>query len=96
MIDNAADFLAAVTRPEALAIALLALVVLTALTGMLAASVSWMVWLYKHPSWTFEAAFNQVFVRSIVWTVAVLAMIGAIWWLPSFFIPVALERDAQT
>jgi len=55
-----------------------------------------MVWLYKHPSWTFDAAFNHVFVRSIRWTATVLAMIGAIWWLPSFFIPAALERDAQT
>lgn len=96
MIDNAVEFLMGATQPQELGIALLVIVVLATLTGMIAVSVSWMVGLHKHPSWTFDAAFKHVFVRSIVWTAGVLAIIGAIWWLPSFFIPTALERDARS
>jgi len=42
-------------------------------------SVARTVWLNKHPAWTYEAAFNAVYLPGMIGTCITLAALAAIW-----------------
>ncbi|MFM9863145.1 MAG: hypothetical protein ACKVRO_06020 [Micropepsaceae bacterium] len=42
-------------------------------------SVARTVWLYKHPAWSFEAAFNAVYLRGMIGLGITFTTLAAIW-----------------
>jgi len=79
----------------ALAIVLIALIVVVGILSILWFSIARIVWLHKHPSWTFKAAFDHLFQRSVLWLLAFALVVAAIWLLPAYVVPDSLTPDTR-